>query len=71
MERLKVEAVVTAVKKSAVRPDVSYVTAETKGWGVVKYATTRKTIKVGDTVVLTDQKHRNQADRIRWQEDRR
>lgn len=68
MERLRVEAVVTVIKKSVVRPDVSYVTAQTEGWGEVKYATTRKTLKVGDKVILTDQKYRTQAEGIRWEE---
>ena len=69
MRRIRVEAVVIAVKQSAVRQNTYYITAEAEGWGTVKYLAHRKH-EIGDKVVLQDQWNRIQADKIIWTEVR-
>lgn len=71
MERLHVKAVVKEKKESVYKPGTFYVAAIAEGWGTIKFVSTRKTLKVGDEVMLTDQWNRIQTDQIRWQEDKR
>lgn len=69
MNRIRVEAVVTAIKASEVRKNTYYITAEAEGWGTVKYLSHRRR-EIGDKVVLQDQWNRIQADKIHWEEVR-
>ena len=67
MKRIRVNAEVLAVKESEVMKGRYYITAKAEGFGEVKYAGT-KNHKVGDKVVLQDQKLRISSEGIRWEE---
>lgn len=67
MRRIKVDAEVVKVTPSEVMEGVYYVTAQADYFGEVKYRSNREP-KIGEKVVLQDQKLRNMTDIIRWEE---
>ena len=69
MARIKIQATVLEVKQSVIKHGCYYVTAETKEFGIIKYVSKRRP-KIGELVVLQDQKLRAMTDKIRWQEKR-
>lgn len=67
MAGLRTEGVVVECHPSLVISGRYYVTADTKKWGTVKYASTKKR-EPGEVVVLVDQRARCMTDPIMWRE---
>lgn len=66
MKRLCEDAEILAVKESEVMKGRYYVTARTKNFGEVKFVSTKR-YKIGEKVVLQDQKFRTCSEQIRWE----